>query len=76
MRADAKLRQEAVEVQIAVHWHSAQMRVFAGAGKLAPLDDWLAKVRPAPPRSVEDMILALQDAAARGAPITFEQVEG
>lgn len=76
MRGDAKARQTAAEEQIALHWLSAQMRTLAPAGKLGPLDRWLDHVRPAKPRTVEDMILALQDAAAQGAPITFEQVKG
>jgi hypothetical protein len=76
MRADAKRRQGAIEEQIAVEHLSAQMRVMAGAGKLDPLSDWLKRVRPQPRRTVADMILALQDAAAQGAPITFEKVEG
>lgn len=76
MRGDAKARQSAIEEQIAVQWHAAQMRVMAGAGKLAPLDDWLRRVRPQPRRTVRDMILALQDAEARGAAITIRKVEG
>jgi hypothetical protein len=76
MRGDAKLRQIAIEEQIAVQWHAAQMRVMAGAGKLDPLEDWLKRVRPRPKRTVSDMILALQDLAARGANITIRQVEG
>lgn len=55
---------------------AAQMRVMAGAGKLGSLDVWLEHVRPKKPRTVRDMILALQDAAARGAPITITKVEG
>lgn len=76
MRGDAKARQSAIEEQVAVHWLAAQMHTMAGGGKLAPLDDWLAKVRPRPKRSVRDMILALQDAQARGAKITIRKVEG
>lgn len=76
MRAEERVRQLAIEQQVALHHMSAQMRVMAGAGKLSPVDEWLKRVRPQPRRTVEDMILALQDAAAQGAPITFEKVEG
>ncbi|MGL5447901.1 MAG: hypothetical protein ACRDBL_11385 [Rhabdaerophilum sp.] len=76
MRADAKARQSAIEEQVAVQWLAAQMQVMASGGKLAPLEDWLAKVRPRPKRTVRDMILALQDAQARGANITITKVEG
>ncbi len=76
MRADAKERQGRIEEQVALDWLAAQMQTMAGGGKLDPLDEWLAKVRPQPRRTVRDMILALQDAAARGAPITITKVEG
>lgn len=76
MQGDAKARQVEIEEQIAIQWHAAQMRVMAGAGKLAPLDDWLARVRPQTRRTVRDMILAFEDAAARGAKITIRKVEG
>lgn len=76
MRADAKERQGRIEEQVALDWLAAQMHTMAGGGKLAPLDEWLAKVRPQPRRTVRDMILALQDAAARGAPIRVTQVKG
>lgn len=76
MRGDAKARQSAIEEQIAVQWFAAQMQTMASGGKLAPLDDWLAKVRPRPKRTVRDMILALQDAQARGAKISIRKVEG
>ncbi len=55
---------------------AAQMHVMAKVGKLGSREAWLEQVRPQKPRNVADMILALQDAAAQGAPITFEQVEG
>lgn len=76
MKADAKKRQGAIEDRVMLDWLAAQMNTLAGGGKLAPLDDWLAKVRPQPPRTVRDMILALQDAQARGAKITIRKVEG
>ena len=76
MRAEAQNRQAAREDRVLTDYVAAQMRVMAGAGKLAPLEQYLEQVRPQKPRTVKDMILALQDAAARGAPITFEQVEG
>lgn len=76
MRAEARNRQAAREDRVLTDYLAAQMRVMAGAGKLAPLEKYLEQVRPQKPRTVEDMILALQDAASRGAPITFEQVEG
>lgn len=76
MRADAKVRQAAREEQVALHYLSAQMRVVAGVGKLGDLERWLEHVRPRKPRTVRDMILALQDAAARGAPIRITKVEG
>lgn len=75
MQADAKRRQAAFEEQVAIHHLSAQMRVMAGAGKLDPLEDWLKRVRPQPKRTVRDMILTLQDAAARGARITITKLE-
>lgn len=76
MRGDAQVRQSRIEEQVALHHMAAQMRVMAGAGKLGRLDVWLEYVRPRKPRSVRDMILALQDAVARGAPITITKVEG
>lgn len=76
MRGEAKRRQADLEQQVAVHWLAAQMHTMAGGGKLAPLEDWLKRVRPQPPRTVRDMILALQDAQARGAKITIRKVEG
>jgi hypothetical protein len=76
MLADAKARQSRIEESIAVQWHAAQMQALAQVGKLAPLDDWLARVRPRPKRGVRDMILALQDAQARGAKISIRKVEG
>ncbi len=76
MNGDARRRQIAIEEQVAVHWHAAQMQALAAAGKLSPLNDWLDRVRPHKPRSVRDMIVALQDAAARGAPIAITKVEG
>jgi hypothetical protein len=76
VRAEAGIRQAAREDRVLTDYVAAQMRVMAGAGKLAPLENYLEQVRPPKPRTVEDMILALQDAAAQGAPITFEQVKG
>lgn len=76
MEADATLRQARIEEQVLSDYVAAQMRVMAGAGKLGALDRWLEQVRPHKPRSVRDMIHALQDAAARGAPITIRKVEG
>lgn len=76
MRADGKRRQAEIEQQVACHWLAAQMHTMAGGGKLDPLEDWLKRVRPQPPRSVRDMILAFQDAQARGAKITIRKVEG
>jgi hypothetical protein len=76
MEADAKVRQARIEEQVLTDYVAAQMRVMAGAGKLGSLDRWVEQVRPSKPRSVRDMILALQDAAARGAPITIRKVEG
>ena len=76
MRGDAKARQTAIEEQIAVQWFAAQMQTMASGGKLAPLDEWLAKVRPQPKRTVRDMILALQDLQARGAKISIKKVKG
>lgn len=76
MRADDRARQAAREDRILVEYLSAQMRVVAPVGKLGPLERWLEQVRPTRPRSVRDMILALQDAAARGAPIKITKVKG
>jgi hypothetical protein len=76
MRAHAKARQSAREERVGVNWQHARMIALARIGKLGPLDDWLKEVRPRPRRTVRDMILALQDAAARGAPITIRKVEG
>lgn len=76
MKADAKVRQAAIEERVLTDYIAAQMRVMAGAGKLAPLDEYLMQVRPRKPRTVSDMILALQDAAARGAPIKIVKVSG
>lgn len=76
MRAEAKNRQAEREDRVLTDYVAAQMRVMAGAGKLAPLEQYLEQVRPRKPRTVQDMILALQDAAAQGAPITIKQVEG
>lgn len=76
MKADNKVRQAALEERVLVEYLSAQMRPMARAGKLPPLEDFLKQVRPQKQRSVRDMITALQDAAARGAPITITKVEG
>jgi hypothetical protein len=76
MQGDAKARQARLEDQVLSDYLAAQMRVMAGAGKLGPLERWLEGVRPPKPRSVRDMILALQDAQARGASITIRKVEG
>ncbi len=76
MRGDARARQAAIEEQVAIQYLAAQMRVMAGAGKLSRLEEWLSYVRPKKPRTVRDMILAFQDAAARGAPVTVTKVEG
>ncbi len=76
MKADAAARQAAREEQVLADYLAAQMRVLAGAGKLGPLERWLEQVRPQRPRTVHDMILAFQDAAARGAKITIRKVEG
>lgn len=76
MLADQKARQAALEERVLTEYLAAQMRVVAQVGKLGPLDRWLEEVRPRKPRGVRDMILALQDAAARGAPITITNVEG
>lgn len=75
MRGDAKRNQVDIENKVFLSYLAAQMTVMAGAGKLGPLDDWLRYVRPQKPRTVQDMILALQDAAARGAPITITKME-
>lgn len=76
MRADAKARQALIEQRVLTDYVAAQMHVMAGAGKLGPLDKYLEQVRPQQPRTVRDMILALQDAQARGAKITIRKVEG
>lgn len=76
IRADIRARQMAIEERVALHHMAAQMNVLAKVGKLGGREAWLEQVRPQKPRTVGDMILALQDAAAQGAPITFEQVEG
>lgn len=76
MEADAKLRQAAIEEQVAVQYLAAQMNVMAGAGKIGPLEQWLDHVRPKKPRSVRDWLLAFEDAAARGAPIRITKVKG
>jgi len=76
MRADSKRRQSQLEQDVAISWLAAQMHTMAGGGKLDPLEDWLKRVRPQPKRTVRDMILTLQDAAARGAKITIRKVEG
>lgn len=76
MRGYAAARQTDREEQIGASWQHARMIALAQIGKLGPLDDWLKEVRPRPKRTVRDMILALQDAAARGAPITIRKVEG
>ncbi len=76
MRAHARDRQITLEEQVALRWTGARMQAMASIGKLAPLDDWLKEVRPQPKRTVRDMIGALQDAAARGAPITIRKVSG
>ena len=76
MRGHKRAAQLALEERVLIEYLAAQMRVQAGAGKLAPLEDYLKKVRPRAKRTVKDMILALQDAAARGAPIKITKVEG
>ena len=76
MRGHKRAAQLALEERVLIESLAAQMRVQAGAGKLAPLEDYLKKVRPRAKRTVKDMILALQDAAARGAPIKITKVEG
>lgn len=76
MEGDAKVQQRALEERVLVEYLAAQMNVMAGNGKLGDLDRWLEGVRPRKPRSARDWILAFQDAAARGAPITITKVEG
>jgi hypothetical protein len=76
MRAYVTARQTDREEQVGASWQHARMIALARIGKLGPLDDWLKEVRPQAKRGVRDMILALQDAAARGAPITIRKVEG
>lgn len=76
MQGLAKARQAAREEQIGNAWLAARMQAQASIGKLKPLDDWLKLVRPQPKRTVRDMILTLQDAAARGGKMTFRKVKG
>lgn len=76
MKADAKVRQLALEEQVLVQYLAAQMGPVAKVGKLGPLERWLKPVRPRKKRSVSDMIATLRDAAASGAPITITKVKG
>lgn len=76
MRADKRAAQLALEERVLLQYLAAQMGPVARVGKLGPLDRWLEQVRPRKKRSVRDMIVALQDAAARGAPIRITKVKG
>ena len=68
-QALAAERQARREERVGLDHLAAQMNALASVGKLNELDNWLAAVRPARKRSVAEMILTLQDAAARGAPL-------
>lgn len=76
MRGHKRAAQLALEERVLVAYLAAQMGPVAKVGKLGPLERWLEQVRPRKKRSVRDMILALEDAAARGAPITITKVKG
>lgn len=76
MRADRQAAQLALEERVLLAYLAAQMGPVAKVGKLGPLERWLEQVRPRKKRSVGDMVVALQDAAARGAPITITKVKG
>lgn len=76
MEGDAEFRQRALEERVLVEYLAAQMNPMAKVGKLGSLAQWLDEVRPRKPRSVRDIIVAFQDAAARGAPIKITKVEG
>lgn len=54
----------------------AEMNALAGVGKLPPLDDYLARVRPPEKRGIAGMLATLQDAAARSRAMTIRKVEG
>lgn len=76
MRADAKAGQARIEDRVLTDYVAAQMHAGAMAGELKPLETYLEAVRPRKPRSVRDMILALQDAKARGLGNNIRKVEG
>jgi hypothetical protein len=76
MKADAKRQQAAIEQRVATDWIAAQMQPLANAGKLKPLDEWLAMVRPRPKGTPKSMLQVLRDAMARGANLKITKVEG
>lgn len=75
MKADAKRRQLDIEQRVALDHLAAQMQTLSNAGKLKPLDEWLAMVRPRPKATPTSMLQVLRDAVARGANITITKVE-
>jgi len=76
MRARRRLAHIRMQEAFAVAHVSAEMTALAGIGKLPPLDEYLRRLEPPRKRTARDMIVVLEDAAARGAQIRIRKREG
>lgn len=59
------------EDRLVLSWETAALSVAAQAGKLDPLDQYLAKIRPRKPRTAQEIALMFADLAAGGADVTI-----
>lgn len=61
------------EDRLILAWESAALGGAASAGKLPPLDECLARVRPRVKLTAKQMLQVFRDLQGAGAPITITQ---
>jgi len=62
------------ERDVSLAWHTAAFTAAAKAGKLKKLDHYLKQPRRRPAQTPSDMLAVMREFQARGAKMTFKQV--